>query len=155
MKLWEILCAIFAREPDKVIGVNYLERWHLIPKNRLFNVYLHKFSGSDFDRALLDHPWYSVSFLISGELIEATNRYHYLGGGGVLSNRRKIRRWIPVFRSAEFPHRLILPSRSPTAWTVFITGPVIRPWGFLCGDGWRQWREVVRADGQPIEGACD
>ena len=27
--------------PSKRIGERYLTRWHLLPKNRLFNVYLH------------------------------------------------------------------------------------------------------------------
>ena len=43
----------------KVIGKNYLSRWHIIPRNRYFNIYLHKFVGSDDDRALHDHPWRS------------------------------------------------------------------------------------------------
>lgn len=33
----------------------YLLRWFIIPRNRFFNIYLHKFLRSDDDRALLDH----------------------------------------------------------------------------------------------------
>ena len=51
------------RAPDEVIGTNYLERWHLIPRNRFFNVYLHKFSGPDSCRELHDHPWWNLSII--------------------------------------------------------------------------------------------
>lgn len=49
----------FWRAPDFYIGGNanpYLLRWWVIPRNRFFNVYLHKFLRDDDDRALHDHP---------------------------------------------------------------------------------------------------
>ena len=57
------------RTPDLVIGGwddPYLLRWWLIPRNRWFNVYLHLFLRSDDDRALHDHPWFNLSFLLEG-----------------------------------------------------------------------------------------
>lgn len=33
--------------PSKVIGIDYLCRWHVIPRNPLFNIYLHEFTGSE------------------------------------------------------------------------------------------------------------
>src|SRR4051795_4015193 len=65
----------FWREPDFYIGgkVNpYLVRWWVIPRNRFFNVYLHKFLRDDDDRALHDHPWISLSFILRGGYIEHT-----------------------------------------------------------------------------------
>lgn len=130
------------RKPDVIIGVDYLYRWWVIPRNRFFNVYLHKFCRSDDDRALHDHPWYSVSFLLRGEMLE-----HSFAG------KRHIRWMLPIFRTAKFAHRLEI-VKGPV-WTVFITGPRIRKWGFYCPTGWRYWREFTTPDGSTIGKGCD
>lgn len=134
-------------KPHKTIGESYLERWHLVPRNRWFNVYLHKFSGSDDDRALHDHPWESVSFLISGRLLEI-----YDPGNGNPETSRMVPWMLPVFRRAEHLHRLVL-TRGP-AWTVFVTGPRRRLWGFHCHNGWKPWHQMTDAVGRMI-GGCD
>jgi hypothetical protein len=48
-----------SRPPDFVIGGDspYMLRWWIIPRNKFFNIYLHRFLRSDDDRALHDHPW--------------------------------------------------------------------------------------------------
>lgn len=137
-------------KPHVTIGINYLERWHLIPRNRFLNIYLHKFSGSDDDRALHDHPWPSVSFLLKGELRE----FYRVGERGKfkLNANRTIKRFRPVFRSARHAHRLDL--IGDTAWTLFITGPKLREWGFLCPNGWKHWTKMSTPDGKPI-GGCN
>jgi hypothetical protein len=133
-------------KPHLTIGVNYLERWHIIPKNRLFNIYLHKFSGSDDDRALHDHPWHSVSFLLSGKLKQVVQL-----GGGPFGRIRPVYRLIPVLRMPKHAHRLILVGSKP-AYTLFITGPKVREWGFHCKSGWKHWTKMSTADGKPIGG---
>ena len=130
------------RAPDVVINGKYLKRWWLVPRNRFFNVYLHCFGESDDDRALHDHPWWSLSFLLKGELLE-----HHLNG------KRHIQRFTPILRSAKFAHRLEL-IKGP-AWTIFITGPKVRDWGFYCPKGWRHWKEFTTAEGNDIERGCD
>jgi hypothetical protein len=63
------------REPDLYIGGKddpYLLRWYLIPRNRFFNVYLHKIVRSDDDRALHDHPWWWLSVMLKGRYAEVT-----------------------------------------------------------------------------------
>ena len=55
-----LIVRVQRRAPDFVIGGSdnpYLLRWFLIPRNPVFNVYLHKFMRSDDDRALHTHPW--------------------------------------------------------------------------------------------------
>ena len=131
------------RKPDVVINGNYLKRWFIVPRNRFFNIYLHCFGESDDDRALHDHPWWSVSFLLKGELIEHK-----------IATRRHIPRFLPIIRSAKSAHRLEL-IKGP-AWTVFITGPRVRSWGFHCPKvGWRHWRDFTNSDGNNIERGCD
>lgn len=134
------------RSPDVVIGEQYLHRWYLVPRNRWLNVYLHCFLGSDA-AVLHDHPWWSVSVLLRGALLEQSKR--------PASHRdfyrfRWIPRWLPVVRSARCMHRLIL--ADGPAWTLFITGPKVRPWGFLCPRGWRHWEKVTRDGGARLIG---
>lgn len=131
------------REPDMIINGKYLKRWFLIPKNRFFNIYLHCFGESDDDRALHDHPWWNISFLIKGELVEHT------------MNKKRIIPWfIPILRSAKTAHRLEL-IKGP-AWTIFITGPKVRSWGFHCPNiGWRHWKEFTSSDGVNVGKGCE
>lgn len=123
------------REPDLKIKGNYLHRWWVIPKNKYFNIYLHKFMKSDDDRALHDHPWISCSILLKGEI-----REHGMEG------IKHIKRWFPVFRSAKFAHRIEL-IKGPV-WTVFITGPKFRTWGFYPKEGWMPADQFLETYGE-------
>lgn len=129
------------RQPDLIIGVNYLHRWYVIPRNRFFNIYLHKFMSDDDDRALHDHPWWSLSILLKGEIKEHQ-----------FNRVRLIPRFLPVVRSAKFSHRLEL-VQGPV-WTLFITGPRIRQWGFHCPKGWIHWSKFTTPDGKNIGTGC-
>lgn len=142
------------RLPDFVIGPggndaeDYLRRWWVIPRNRFFNVYLHNFRRSDDDRALHDHPWWNVSILLSGAYTE-----HTIAAGGV--NRRIIYRAGDIKpRGAKSAHRVEL--HAGPVWTLFITGPVLRAWGFHCPAGWRPWQQFVDGrDSGKIGRGCD
>jgi hypothetical protein len=65
------------RPPDFVIGDRYLERWWLIPRNPVFNLYLHRFNHDDDDRACHDHPWVSASFVLSGPMLEVVRAWRF------------------------------------------------------------------------------
>jgi hypothetical protein len=133
------------RTPDVVIGGHdrpYLRRWHLIPRNRWFNIYLHHFLRSDDDRALHDHPWWNASILLRGRYREHVR----LSGGGTIQRVRRL--GCVYLRRAEQAHRVeLLPDGQGgemPVWTLFLTGPKIREWGFLCPAGWRHWMDYVR-----------
>lgn len=133
---------IFRRQPDFLVGGAenpYLQRWWLIPRNPVFNIYLHQFLRDDDDRALHDHPWPSVSLSLGslplGEIYRTKDETDVT---------RIIHPSSLVFRSASFAHRLVVPI--PGALTIFITGPRIREWGFLCPKGWRRWQEFTAAE---------
>jgi hypothetical protein len=129
------------REPDITIGPPddlYLRRWWLIPHNRWFNVYLHHFLRSDDDRALHDHPWRNLSILLIGSYREHTT-------SGVVKRRKPWRPWAfwrLTWRSATAAHRVELINGRPV-WTLFLTGPKVRTWGFHCPRGWIPWTEFV------------
>lgn len=118
------------RKPDFIIGSAdnpYMLRWWIIPRNRFFNICLHKIRRDDDDRALHDHPWLNCSILLSGSYTEITPKGRYVRTRGLI-----------VFRRSVAAHRLQV--GSGYAWSLFITGPRIREWGFHCPHGWVDWR---------------
>lgn len=131
------------REPDFIVGVEenpYLLRWHVIPRNRFFNIYLHKFLRDDDDRAHHDHPWPSMS-LASDDYME------FITPPSGWNDRYIVRRraFRPVFRKATHIHRILLfkdSNRKPIPfWTLFITGKNVREWGFHCPKGFIHWKD--------------
>lgn len=116
-------------------------RWHLMRKPGIRNLYLHKYLGSDDDRALHDHPWTSWSILLWGHLIEVTPH-----------GEKRIWPLIPKYRSAHYSHRLIL--KSNRALTLFYTGKKIREWGFHCPKGWVHWTKFTDKEGNQTGEGC-
>lgn len=112
--------------PDLILP-DYLNRWWVLPRNPWFNIYLHQFIGGDDDRASHDHPWWSVSFNLKGRLLEEIHQ-HTEEETWVSKQYRRIKWLVPYFRSAEHSH--IMHLKTKTAWTLFITGPRRRDWGF-------------------------
>jgi hypothetical protein len=115
------------RGPDVEIGEKYLPRWYLIPRNPVLNVYLHHYKGPDDGRALHDHPWVSLSITLKGGYREFFS--HAWEKGRYLDRRQGD----VVFRRATAQHRIADPQKG--TWTLFITGPRLRVWGFQIGPG--------------------
>lgn len=147
------LCHLRMRQSaSKTIGQNYLRRWHIIPRNPLFNVYLHEFSGSDDDRALHDHPWWSCSIILDGWYIEHVPKHKHSYPDTTIAAFRDT--GAITCRRAQAAHRIqILHTQ---AITLFITGPRRREWGFYCKHGWRHWRKFTDPkDPGQIGRGCD
>jgi len=106
-----------------------------------YNLYLHRYSGSDDDRALHDHPWRSVGVVLWGHVREVTP-----------SSEKRLWPLIPKYRSAKYAHRLHLESRF--ALTLFFTFPKEREWGFHCPKGWVHWKEFTDSSGQNTGAGC-
>lgn len=145
-----------SRAPDVIIGGAerpYMRRWWLIPRNKLFNVYLHQFLRSDDGRAHHDHPWlFNASVILSGEYVE-----HTIRAGGVLVRTNRPSGSCKI-RFGPAPHRVELltiagfvrtqaENKTPLpCWTLFITGPRYREWGFHCDQaGWVHWKNFTAA----------
>lgn len=128
-----LIARVTRRAPDFLIGGAddpYIRRWWVIPRNRWFNVYLHHFLRSDDDRALHDHPFCNVSRLLTGSYLEHTPDGVFKRRAGDL-----------VFRLGSALHRIELVDGP--CWSLFVTGPRYRQWGFACPKGWRVWHEFV------------
>nr|WP_234797011.1 hypothetical protein [Mycobacteroides chelonae] len=148
------------RQPHQIIGGRdrpYLLRWYVIPRNRWLNIYLHKFLRSDDDRALHDHPWWFVSLILKGRYHEVTEglvrRRH---SGSVAFRRAEWRHRVVLLHGTCEPCRGTgvgygkVPDgrwmetdcgtcdgsgetrRELPCWTLIVTGPRARLWGFWC-----------------------
>ncbi len=161
-----------ARPPHFIIGGQddpYLLRWWLTPWSRLYRdvrdedknrwqkfvsklpgAYVHCFMRSDDDRALHCHPWANLSILLDGEYTE-----HTIAAGGV-NHKQVLRAGDWRFRwTGKLAHRVEL--HAGACWTLFITGPRYREWGFHCPDaGWIHWKRFTNADDAGAVGrGCD
>lgn len=158
--LFALLYNLFAmkRNPDLVVGADspdgaYLHRWWLIPRNPVLNIYLHHFLRDDDDRALHDHPWPWLSFLLQGEYVE-----HTIAAGGI--HRRQNRKagslkvsgpWrahrVELLKIRDFVETQPHNDTPVSCWTLFITGPRLRRWGFHCPkEGWIDFARFTRPD---------
>ena len=125
--------------------------------------------------ALHDHPWWNLSWLLKGDYVEVVFRNPELGleGGTKLKARAE---GAFAARGAHHAHRILLyplavdtvrraydtamlralndpethsgPAIQTPVWTLFITGPNIRQWGFHCprispAGGWRHWKDFT------------
>ena len=125
-----------SRPRDFEIGVNYLRRWWVIPRNPFSNVYLHEMLGPDDDRAMHDHPWLNTSVVIRGGYLEHTPEGVFERTEGQV-----------IHREPTQLHRLeLLPGVERTV-SLFVTGPKVRKWGFQTADGWVPYDEFVEIFG--------
>jgi hypothetical protein len=118
-------------KPDLIIGPRdnpQTLRYHLL-RWRGYQLSLHKWIRSDDDRALHDHVGWNVSLILNAGYLEV------LQSGPVWRKP-----WRLYFRHAETPHRIVLVQPRPV-YTLWLRGPPVREWGFLCPKGWRHWRE--------------
>ncbi len=154
------LTQLLSGQPHQVVGPTqqpYLKRWYLWPQNRWCNGYLHAFLRSDDAPELHDHPWGFLSVVLKGRYTEITPTGAHLRRPGSIARRR-----------ATWRHQIELdidrhhwtwesltggPPPEKPCYTLVITGPRRRPWGFWCASGrfipWQQFRQGSCADGEP------
>lgn len=119
----------------------YMVRYILFRWRNLPRVYVHKFVRSDDERAPHNHPWWFMSLVLWGSYLEYTdtppNPHH--------------RGWLSFgYRNLDTFHRVGLPNyfrRDGTygpkpCWTICVTGPDVRGWGFRC---WEKLNDAVRS----------
>lgn len=143
------------------------------------NIYLHKFMRSDDDRALHDHPWPNMSVLLNGNYIEhmPANRKDWAAGdrrtmtkvrkpGSIVLRRATAVHRVELYNNYVFgkpgprhtlPGLPVYITGPAPVWSLFMTGPRLRDWGFWCPKGWRPWREFVstRDGGNEVGRGCD
>lgn len=141
----------FSLFESRVIGeppIPYMVRYILFRCNA-FSLMVHKFCRSDFDRALHDHPWPFVTWLIGGGYYEVHSQTR--DGSEVTVYRP---RWSVLIRPAEWRHRVVLPTDEHgefvPVWTILLVGRRSQKWGFYLPTGWCHWRRH-----NPYKGICE
>lgn len=137
------------REGTPIFTGTYMERWWVIPRRpERVNFYLHRILRSDDDRALHDHPGWSISIVLAGGYYEVVPVDPAKPAGDTITY------WRPPgfirFRKAVAAHRLVLPrpleegwKGETESWSLFIMGPATRGWGFWCPKGWKPYKEFT------------
>lgn len=154
------------RTADFVIRSNdepVMSRWYLIPRNRWFNIYLHRLDGAD-PQPVHDHPWASCSIMLKGERWEwvpsnpltkwevgqwahpVAKEYSAYLRAAKAARYQVLRKCLRgpgsiIFRRATDAHRL--ETIGGPSYSLFITGPVVREWGFWLPDGWVLFKDHV------------
>lgn len=96
----------------------YLWRWHLVPRNKLFNVYLHVFIGGD-EKIHHDHPWSSLSVKLWGKLHDHVLFHYWVGPTATSYVRRQ-----SFITCRPKTHKHFVTLHSKFAITLFFTGPL-------------------------------
>lgn len=131
-RLSDFLAAV---EPERIGSAergDLLHRWELC-RTDAFRVCVHRFLRSDPDD-FHDHPKDWGSLILAGGYWEVTPYGRTWRAPGS---------WVQ--RKAEELHRVEIDPEVGDAWTLFITGPSRREWGFKTQAGWQDWRSYVEA----------
>lgn len=103
---------------DEPIGLPecpYMRRW--VADFGAFAIRLHRWQASDDERAFHDHAWSFLTCVLWGSYIDVSP------DGDDLLTMGSIR-----FRNASHKHTVKI--LKPGTWTLLVTGPVVRRWGF-------------------------
>jgi hypothetical protein len=108
---------LLVKEIRSQAGELVFRRWRLL-STPWFSVYVHALYESDRDEHMHDHPWDFMSIILKGGYLENT-----------LYRVKRYGRFDVIRHKAEDFHQLRL-LHKPT-WTLVITGPARRAWGYL------------------------
>jgi len=139
---------ITGTSPDDV----YLIRYYVIPRNSLFNIYIHLFMRSDADD-FHDHPWNFYTWIVRGSYKEeqpTLGKNNKPLKSKIKVTERCVWRNRFAYRKATDLHRVTLVRRYTlnqkdiAPMTLCITGPTIREWGFIKKGKWVNWKTYLK-----------
>lgn len=118
---------------NQIDGSLYLKRVYLLPA-----VYLHMIAQADSDRHLHDHPWaWAWSLILRGGYVEERP---WAADAEGWPWRRLVPGDTNLLRSHNY-HRIV--TVEPNTWTLFVTGPRTKSWGFLTAKGHEDFRTYL------------
>lgn len=104
----------------------YVVRWRL--ETPWGSIRLHHWLGPDDDRAFHDHPWSFTTFILKGGYVDVSP-----AGSEHLH--------APAVRHRTAEHRHTVHPCGGGAWTIIVTGPKVRTWGF-----WANGTKFIKAN---------
>ena len=118
----------------------YLRRWRF--ETPWGSVRLHHWLKSDDDRALHDHPWDFWTYILKGSYTDISSPWE----GFDTRVSQTVQRWHWYYRPARHRHYVEVP---PTGcWTLVLTGPIVRRWGFWVKGRFRKANKYFLEAGQ-------
>lgn len=111
-------------------------------------VRIHEIVASDDSRAFHDHPWPFLSILLRGSYVEIQPGWGLSDCDGVVvacpspgEDDESIRRYrAPTINRKHAMDLHVLTVERGPVWTLFLTRPKVRSWGFAGPFGWLPWR---------------
>ena len=134
--LWAFMDGFQVRKGD----TPYLDRLRVV-QTPLFGVFLHRIHQPDVDRDPHDHPWPFLSFVLSGGYTERIWADKKRRRNDLHSLEFRRGRWSLHRMRADRAHRIL--SVEDQLWTLVLTGPRKRDWGFWTNDGLVLWRDYL------------
>lgn len=93
----------------------YMERWVL--NLYFFSIRLHHWMGSDDNRAFHDHAWWFLTIILKGGYTDVSPKGHDPVTTGSIRYRPAL-------------HRHTVKVNPCGCWSILLTGPEVRKWGF-------------------------
>jgi hypothetical protein len=126
-----------------------MRRWAI--ETPWFSLRLHHWIRSDDKRHLHDHPWAFWTFVLKGSYIDVsgdewTSRYP----NDFPADLENVRRFHLYFRPASHRHYVEVPAGG--CWTLVLTGPKVRYWGFWVRGKFRKANGYFKEHGSHV---CD
>lgn len=110
----------------------FLDRWGFGVR-RLGTIYLHRMEAPDPGVDLHDHPWSFVTIVLKGGYVEQRESIRDDDTPKIkFEHRRPLRPRLMRLDECHTIARLL----GKVSWSLVITGPVRRSWGFYTPDGW-------------------
>lgn len=103
------------REPLGMFECPYAYRW--VFSLWLFSIRVHHFIRSDDKRHFHDHAWWFLTLVLKGGYVDVSPE-----------GRDVLKRFSWRFRKAEHKHYVEVDKDG--SWTILVTGPSIRKWGY-------------------------
>lgn len=110
----------------------YVIRWRI--ETPWGSVRLHKWLGPDDDRAFHDHPWDFITFVLRGGYVDKSP-----------AGDEHLRAFTTRHRGANHRHTVV--PDPDGAWTLVVTGPKIRSWGFWVAGKFRKANKYFASHG--------
>lgn len=115
----------------------YLKRWRI--ETPWFSIRLHHWFHSDDNRNMHDHPWNFYTLILKGSYLDESK----YGAERVKAGRI-------YYRPATHAHWVHLDKSR--VWSLILTGPKIRRWGFWVGKKWTvSFRYFYRFGNHPCD----
>jgi hypothetical protein len=124
----------------------YMKRW--VFQAGRFSIRLHHWRASDDPRYLHDHPWWFITIVLKGGYGDVSSpkpAEENIAENLWVRHTERLRPGSIRYRPAHHTHTVQVDPGG--AWTLLITGPHSRDWGFWVDGTWKRMRKYFKEHG--------